>query len=192
MYSRRITFRHQRCGLVQPARYLTRQSLNDHGSSHSFSQMTVAANNYSLGYLIRRHILNPTSSRPVNPAITHLHEKFRKLKQTCQIRVYSSEGDGRNASENKHLPVIDGAKFNIINQCQDKAKEDIRNFDTHARLGEQDQREWLQNEKLAIESRKKESPFLTRRDKFKNELLRRVVPWEKITVSWETFPYYIK
>ena len=39
--------------------------------------------------------------------------------------------------------------------------------------------------------RRKESPFLTRREKFKNEFLRRVVPREKIHVSRETFPYYI-
>ncbi|MCV5003214.1 hypothetical protein OFM39_26485, partial [Escherichia coli] len=71
-------------------------------------------------------------------------------------------------------------------------QDGIRSCDAHARLGEQDQKEWLINEKLSIEGRKKESPFLTRREKFKNEVLRRVVPWEKITVSWETFPYYIQ
>lgn len=61
----------------------------------------------------------------------------------------------------------------------------------HARLGEQDQKEWLNNEKLAIENKKKESPFLTKREKFKNEFLRRVVPWEKLTILWDMFPYYI-
>uniref|UniRef100_A0A6N2MRZ1 Protein kinase domain-containing protein n=1 Tax=Salix viminalis TaxID=40686 RepID=A0A6N2MRZ1_SALVM len=52
-------------------------------------------------------------------------------------------------------------------------------------------KEWLHNEKLAIESKRKESPFLTRREKFKNEFLRRIVPWEKLRVSWDNFPYYI-
>ncbi|KAK4394692.1 Spastin [Sesamum angolense] len=51
--------------------------------------------------------------------------------------------------------------------------------------------EWLKNEKLAIENKKKESPFLSRRERFRNEFLRRVVPWEKITVSWDSFPYYL-
>uniref|UniRef100_A0A6N2MFF9 Uncharacterized protein n=1 Tax=Salix viminalis TaxID=40686 RepID=A0A6N2MFF9_SALVM len=49
----------------------------------------------------------------------------------------------------------------------------------------------LHNEKLAIESKRKESPFFTRREKFKNEFLRRIVPWEKLRVSWDNFPYYI-
>ena len=104
----------------------------------------------------------------------------------------SSEGDGRNASEDEHIPLKDEANFARGKTRQDADKEGITNFDAHARLGEQDQKEWLINEKLAIDTRKKESPFLTRRDKFKNEFLRRVVPWEKITVSWETFPYYIQ
>jgi ATP-dependent 26S proteasome regulatory subunit len=73
----------------------------------------------------------------------------------------------------------------------EKSKEDLIDVDAHARLGEQDQKEWLRNEKLAIESKKKESPFLTKRERFKNEFLRRIVPPEKLTVSWETFPYHI-
>ena len=55
--------------------------------------------------------------------------------------------------------------------CQEKVKDD---------------------QKLVIETKKKESPFFTRRDKLKNEMLRKVVPWEKITVSLETFPYHIQ
>ncbi|XP_050375400.1 uncharacterized protein LOC126792927 isoform X1 [Argentina anserina] len=89
-----------------------------------------------------------------------------------QLRFFSSEGD---TNEGKQLP---GANF-------DKEKN------RHAILGEQDQKDWLNSRKLTFESKKKELPFLTRREKFKNDFLRRVVPWENITVSWETFPYYI-
>lgn len=68
----------------------------------------------------------------------------------------------------------------------------MKHTDHHAELGVQDQKEWLKNEKLAMESKKQESPFITRRERFKNEFLRRIVPWEKISVSWDTFPYYLK
>ncbi|KAJ0038151.1 hypothetical protein Pint_23181 [Pistacia integerrima] len=73
----------------------------------------------------------------------------------------------------------------------EKVREDVKHCDSHAQLGEQEQKEWLRNEKLTIERKKKESPFLTRRERFKTEFSRRVVPWEKINISWETFPYYI-
>jgi hypothetical protein len=88
--------------------------------------------------------------------------------------------------------VKDAANFDKAKTWQEKAREDVRHSDAHALLGEQDQKEWLNSQKLTIESKKKESPFLTKRERFKNEFLWRVVPWEKITVSWETFPYYIE
>ncbi|KAM4120029.1 hypothetical protein ACJW30_03G102800 [Castanea mollissima] len=103
----------------------------------------------------------------------------------------SHNSDGRNTSEEEHIPVKDGSNIDKGKSRREKSREDVNRFDAHARLGEQDQREWLSNEKLAIEYKKKESPFLTRREKFKTEFLRRIVPWEKISVSWETFPYYI-
>ncbi|KAK8569684.1 hypothetical protein V6N13_046732 [Hibiscus sabdariffa] len=108
-----------------------------------------------------------------------------------QLRSYSSKGDGRNASEDNFRPVNDGTDFDKGKTRREKLGKDVKPCDVHAQLGEHDQKEWLNNEKLSIERRKKESPFLTRREKFKNEFLRRVLPWEKIHVSWETFPYYI-
>jgi hypothetical protein len=88
--------------------------------------------------------------------------------------------------------VKDGASFDNEKTQRERVSEDAKHCDAHAQLGEQDQKEWLHNEKLAIESKRKESPFLTRREKFKNEFLRRIVPWEKLHVSWDNFPYYIK
>ncbi|KAK8521143.1 hypothetical protein V6N12_005054 [Hibiscus sabdariffa] len=108
-----------------------------------------------------------------------------------QLRSYSSKGDGRNASEDNFRPVNDGTDFDKGKTRWEKLGKDVKPCDVHAQLGEHDQKEWLNNEKLSIERRKKESPFLTRREKFKNEFLRRVLPWEKIHVSWETFPYHI-
>ncbi|RLM55885.1 spastin-like [Panicum miliaceum] len=61
----------------------------------------------------------------------------------------------------------------------------------HARLGERDQQEWLSGERFLIGCKRRESPFLTRRDRFRNEFLRRVVPWDKTGVSWNSFPYYV-
>ncbi|XXG61333.1 hypothetical protein AAC387_Pa04g3020 [Persea americana] len=106
------------------------------------------------------------------------------------LRFYSAEGDGRSASEGK-VPVKDTANFDQGRMRRERVLADVRRCDEHARLGEHDQQEWLNNEKLSFESKKRESPFLSKRERFKNEFLRRVVPWEKITVTWETFPYYI-
>lgn len=111
--------------------------------------------------------------------------------RNCQHRFYSSKGDGRNTSEDKQIPNNDVADCDKKNICQSTSTDSARHRDAHARLGEQDQMEWLKNSKLAIESRG-ESAFLTPRERFKNEFLRRVVPWEKITVSWDTFPYYLQ
>jgi len=62
----------------------------------------------------------------------------------------------------------------------------------HARLGERDQQEWLSGERFLTGCKRRESPFLTRRERFRSEFLRRVVPWEKGTLSWQNFPYYVK
>ncbi|BBG94688.1 P-loop containing nucleoside triphosphate hydrolases superfamily protein [Prunus dulcis] len=118
------------------------------------------------------------------------HSPFT-VSEPGELRAYSSEGDGRNASEDNRVPVKSDADVDKGKTSQEKAGEDARHFDAHALLGEQDQKEWLNSQKLTNDSKKKESPFLTRREKFKNEFSRRIVPWEKITVSWDTFPYYI-
>jgi len=62
----------------------------------------------------------------------------------------------------------------------------------HARLGERDQQEWLSGERFITGCKRRESPFLTKRDRFRNEFLRRVVPWDKTGVSWNSFPYYVE
>ncbi|KAK1278030.1 Katanin p60 ATPase-containing subunit A1 [Acorus gramineus] len=100
-------------------------------------------------------------------------------------RLYSSEGDGRSASDGEHV------KDSVKTTCKEKIRPDVRLCDEHARLGVLDQQDWIANERLSIESKKKESPFLTTKERFKNDFLRRVVPWEKITVSWDSFPYFI-
>ncbi|CAN6178702.1 unnamed protein product [Urochloa humidicola] len=61
----------------------------------------------------------------------------------------------------------------------------------HARLGERDQQEWLSGERFLTGRKRRESAFLTRRDRFRNEFLRRAVPWGKTGVSWNSFPYYV-
>lgn len=108
-----------------------------------------------------------------------------RLSWNSQLRHFSSEGDGRNASEDKQFPL------NKEKNGKEKSALGVEQFDSHAQLGEQDQIDWLNNEKLANES-KKESPFLRKRDKLKNEFLRRIQPWETIQLSWESFPYYVQ
>ncbi|KAK8931420.1 Katanin p60 ATPase-containing subunit A1 [Platanthera zijinensis] len=120
-----------------------------------------------------------------------LHNRYHVPLACNSRRFYSSDGDGSNASEGKRVPIKDVSKLDDRKPQKEDALSESEFSYQHARLGEHDQQEWLKTEKLSISSRDKESPFLTRRQRFKNEFLRRVVPWEKITVSWKTFPYHI-
>ena len=192
MYARRLQCRNQTLGAFHLSKYLPRPHCPNYVYSQSFSHKVVARNNPLHNSLIRRHIFYSFSSRSAGTTDTRFNAKPSTCLGTSQLRFYSSEGDGRNASEDKHVHLKDEVTIDKETNFQEKGKEDVRNFDAHARLGEQDQKEWLINEKLSIETKKKESPFLTRRDKLKNEILRKVVPWEKITVSLETFPYHIQ
>ncbi|MBA0656310.1 hypothetical protein Goklo_008677 [Gossypium klotzschianum] len=194
MYARRIRGRSQRWGLVfQQWKHLIKPHCQDHACCRSLIHpYSVRAGSSDVG-MIRRSVLDSSYTRGVAPAF--INAGFCGRSAPClsnhQLRLYSSKGDGRNASEDNYRPVNDGANFDKGKTRREKFGNDVKPCDVHAQLGEQDQKEWLNNEKLSIESKKKESPFLTRREKFKNEFLRRVVPWQKIHVSWETFPYYI-
>ncbi|KAI3986094.1 hypothetical protein MKX01_031209 [Papaver californicum] len=118
--------------------------------------------------------------------------RFDTRWRSSSIRYYSSKDNGANASDDKQIPVKDAS--NNIDKGKlrkEKVKIDVKNGDAHAQLGEQDQKEWLKNETLLRESKKNESPFLSRRERFKMDFLWMVVPLEKISVSWETFPYYV-
>ncbi|CAJ2679628.1 peroxisomal ATPase pex6-like isoform X2 [Trifolium pratense] len=179
MYWRRIQCRDRRWALLlQPSKYFLRPK-------------TTAKEYSSHGGIIRRDVLGSGSSSHVSSghSFTGLNRRPSFCLRSTQIHAFSSKSDGSNASENKQVHVNVGANFDK-NQI-DKSREDVKCSNAHARLGEQDQEEWLKNEKLAVESKRKESPFLTRKDKFKNEFLRRIVPWEKINISWDTFPYHI-
>ncbi|THU61269.1 hypothetical protein C4D60_Mb07t21520 [Musa balbisiana] len=107
-------------------------------------------------------------------------------------RFYSSEGDGSSASGGKHVPVKDATNFDKESTSKEETFSDSNRCNEHAWLGEQDQLDWLNCEKLSIDSKRKECPFLTKRERFKNEFMRRVVPWDKIKVSWDKFPYHIR
>lgn len=195
MYARRIKCRNQRWGLAfQSSKYLSRPNCVEHASSQSLSRTPIARGHYSHNSLIRRHLLDSITPRGLagGSSYSSFHVRLTTCLKSSQLRVYSSEGDGRNASEDEHIPVKDGSNFDKGETRREKVSEDVRRSDAHARLGELDQKEWLKNEKLAIESKKKESPFLTRREKFRNEFSRRIVPWEKISVSWDMFPYHIQ
>jgi hypothetical protein len=196
MYARRLKCGHQRWGSVfQSSKDLSRPNCVDRAPSKSLSRAPVARSHHSThNSLIRRHLLDSATSWGLvgSSSYSGLHGRLSTCLKSSQLRVYSSEGDGRNTSEDEHIPVKDGSSIDKGKTRREKVKEDVRSFDAHARLGEQDQKEWLKNEKLAIENKKKESPFLTRREKFKTEFLRRILPWEKISVSWETFPYFIQ
>ncbi|KAJ4951110.1 hypothetical protein NE237_027942 [Protea cynaroides] len=193
MYSRRFKCRNEKWNyMFQSSKCLIRPNQRQ---QFRFCHQTVipgAQNRHCLSGLINKLLVKPlllsgSSTRNNN---IQCHGKFDARLTHTVLRLYSSEGDGRNASEDKHVPVK-GSNFEKGKTRQEKVRTDVRNSNEHAWLAEQDQKEWLNNEKLSIESKKEESPFISRKEKFRNEFLRRVVPWEKITVSWDRFPYYI-
>ncbi|GAB4850646.1 hypothetical protein Ancab_029957 [Ancistrocladus abbreviatus] len=193
MYARRFKFGCQKWDYL--SRHLKYAATYNHNYHYfrSFYGTTTQGNDLSRGNFRRRYLLECFSYCSANVRNDSLVLNGRSISywRYHQLRSYSSEGDGRNASEDKHMPVKDGADLDKSKIRRGEVREDLWKSDEHALLGEQDQKEWLNNEKIAIESKKRESPFLCRREKFRNEFMRRIVPWEKITVSWETFPYYI-
>ncbi|XP_021750633.1 uncharacterized protein LOC110716325 isoform X1 [Chenopodium quinoa] len=188
MLARRFKCRNQRWEyLCQSLKY----SIRLYSGECSSFRGSIAGDAYVRGNYVRQHMLECSraigavgNSLPLNG---RLHTPWRG----GHLRFYSSEGGRGNARDEEHISVKDGVDFDKNGAPRTEVKEAVQQFDQHARLGEQDQKEWLSNEKLAIENKKKESPFLSRQEKFKNEFMRRIVPWEKITVSWETFPYYV-
>ncbi|KAJ6997201.1 hypothetical protein NC653_013696 [Populus alba x Populus x berolinensis] len=190
MYAGIVKCRNPRWGsFFHPSKHFIRPNCQDLSMSCSI----VARGPFMHASFIKRKLLYSLSSRSI--AFRNSDGGLLRRSNTCwtdiQFRACSSGSDGRNTSEDKHAPVKDGASSDNEKNRQETVSEDAKHCDAHARLGEQDQKEWLHNEKLAIEAKKKESPCLTRREKFKNEFLRRIVPWEKLHVSWDNFPYYI-
>lgn len=135
-----------------------------------------------------RDFTGSPSYRLANTLTNHFTRKHPSCAPIASVnsflRRFSSEGDGRNAT---------GGEENLSKEKIGKEKSvlgGVNRFDSHAQLGKQDQIDWLNNEKLASES-KKESPFLNKRERLKNEFLRRIQPWETIQLSFESFPYYL-
>ncbi|KAL0356069.1 UNVERIFIED_CONTAM: Spastin [Sesamum radiatum] len=188
MYARRIKYKNQRWNyVVRQGKYSCSSNCRDYSVGQRLSPAPRASS------LIERYLSNTSVLLGFAPErrSTRLYWRSDISWRNCLLRFYSSEGDGRNASEDKRAPTKDVADCDKEKIHKESTTDGARHSDAHARLGEQDQMEWLKNEKLAIENKKKESPFLSRRERFRNEFLRRVVPWEKITVSWITFPYYL-
>ncbi|XP_048135548.1 uncharacterized protein LOC115750587 isoform X4 [Rhodamnia argentea] len=195
MYASRLKCKKQRWSVVVQSSKSLRSHFQERAPSRPLSCIVVSEIHHLQFSSIRRYLSELPSSHGVAAGtyIKGLYPWHNSSLNSCQLRAYSSEGDGRNASEDKQEPTKDGSSIDSGKSMRDRetATDVVSGRDSHARLGERDQKEWLHNEKLAIESKKKDSPFLSRREKFKNEFLRRIVPWEKISVSWETFPYYI-
>ncbi|GAA0138911.1 hypothetical protein LIER_00564 [Lithospermum erythrorhizon] len=121
-----------------------------------------------------------------------LHANYNLGLRSGSVRFYSSEGDGKSTSEDKQAPLKDGVNIDKGGKHQNESKRaGVTPPDPHARLGVEDQQEWLRTEKLVIERKKKESPLLTKKERFAKEFLQHVVPWEKISLSLEMFPYYV-
>ncbi|KAL8208163.1 hypothetical protein R6Q57_007575 [Mikania cordata] len=189
MNSLRLKYKNKRWDLMfPPHKYLIGLSYQEKIRHRSLTLCTVEANHCSGNIVYRRFISN--STKFYGTKSTRLLARSY-ANSNGSVRFYSSEGDGRNTSEDKQVPLKDVTEIDKGIIGNEHIKEDVNHHDAHARLGDQDQKEWLNNEKLAMESKRKESPFLTKRQRFKNEFLRSIVPWEKQMVSWDTFPYYV-
>ncbi|CAI0416269.1 unnamed protein product [Linum tenue] len=189
MYARIIKSSNQKWGSVfKPSIHLIKPNTMDHACARSLVHTSAVRVCNSGRSSSRKYQFNYFVSCGSS---SYISRRLSSYPKRLQFRAYSSEGDGRNTSEDKRASLNGTPNFDDGKIQHGKVGGDPRSCDTHACLGEQDQKDWLSNEKLAVEAKKKESPFLTRRERFKNEFLRRVVPWEKIHVSWDTFPYYI-
>lgn len=179
--------------MFQPSKYLSRPDGRDSVYCQYLNCKSFSRSRFVRDNSIARRLLPSLGTRgDYLNCHASLEQASNSFLRCVQLRRYSSEGDGRNASEGKHIPVKDTADFEKGKPRKEVIGEDAKHCDPHAELGLQDQKEWLKNEKLAMESKRRQSPFITRRERFKNEFLRRILPWEKITVSWDTFPYYLK
>lgn len=175
--------------MFQRYKYLVGLSSTEKSYCRSLSHCTAKTNRIPGNNDYKRYLSNSTKFSGSNSTRFFVGSY---ANPSGSLRFYSSEGDGRNTSEDKHVPSKDVSKTDKDITGNENIKEVVNHHDAHAHLGDQDQKEWLINEKLAIESKRKESPFLTKRQRFKNEFIRRIVPWEKQTVSWDTFPYYLQ
>lgn len=189
MYARRLKSKCKKWGLI------SQQYKHVVGSDRSFGTCcppaALLSNCSSQSVLMRRYISDSSLFRSNISGNIKLRIGTDANWSSSWLRYYSSEGDGRNANEDKCVPLKDVSNIGNDKIKADKVNVGINLSDGHARLGEQDQKDWLHNEKITIENKRKEYPFLSRREKFKKEFLRRIVPWDKITVSWKTFPYFL-
>lgn len=167
MYSRLIR-RNQRlsCFILKQDKCLAKPQTRDFTGSPSYRLTNTLTNHFT-----RKH----PSCIPIASG------NSLSLSQNSQLRRFSSEGDG--AGEDNLSKEKTGKEKSVLGG--------VNRFDSHAQLGKQDQIDWLNNEKLASES-KKESPFLNKRERLKNEFSRRIQPWETIQLSFESFPYYLQ
>ncbi|VAI49331.1 unnamed protein product [Triticum turgidum subsp. durum] len=117
----------------------------------------------------------------------------------CLVRRFSAVGAPRPCDAGRRLCRFYGSKGGVgsaeargAGAAEAAAGSSGRcSEQEHARLGERDQQEWLSGERFLSDCRKRESPFLTRRERFRIEFRRRVVPWEKGNLTWQNFPYYV-
>jgi hypothetical protein len=141
---------------------------------------------------LNRHIPRKVTYSPHSWSYQYQIRQHKAGNSYLSHRLYSSRGDGSNASEGKHAPVEDGVNGDKIKGVKEDIPVARGSANEHARLGEQDQEEWLSDERFFINSKKNKSPFLSKHQRFKDEFLRRVIPWEKINFSLDNFPYYLK
>ncbi|CAO2812763.1 unnamed protein product [Amaranthus hypochondriacus] len=191
MLARRFKCKNQRWEeIFQSLKYSIRLYGNDCLSIQCNHGVSITGSDSYRSNYVRQHMLESCRTFAAVSSFPFIGRSYLSW-QGGGSRFYSSKDSGGNARDEEHVSVRDGVNFDKNGAQQIGPKGDALQYDQHARLGEQDQKEWLKNEKQAIENKIKQSPFLTRGEKLKNEFLRRIVPWEKITVSWETFPYYV-
>ncbi|EYU17673.1 hypothetical protein MIMGU_mgv1a000943mg [Erythranthe guttata] len=98
------------------------------------------------------------------------------MRNHCMARFYSSAVDGKNVGEGHN--VADFSVKQIIRSRLDNSQNRTENIET-------------QNPCVERTTKKDEAPILTRVERYRDEFLKRIVPWEEITDSWDNFPYDI-
>lgn len=185
-FARKLKYKNQWNYVVQRCEYF-RCSNYQYYYTGQYLSTAPGSSSLAMRYVTNSSLLGRTSEGWCRRSSMMLDLSSRNYSE----RFFSSEGDGRNASEDKRVPNKDVVDFQNKKITKENTMDNGRRGDAHACLGEQDQMEWLKNEKITMDN-KKESLFQTRRERYKSEFLRRITPWEKITVSWDNFPYYVK
>ncbi|KAL2938955.1 ATP-dependent zinc metalloprotease FtsH [Bienertia sinuspersici] len=144
MLARRFKCRNQRWEyLFKSLKHSIRSYVNDCSNTNWNYRGSVVGNNYSRGNFVRQHLLECSGAVAAGSNSLPLNRRFQTSWQGSQLRYYSSESGGRNAGDKEHISVKDGVNIDKSDAQKREVREDIQQFDQHARLGSRIRRNGL-------------------------------------------------